>query len=104
MAVSALTGEGLAQLKSQLAEVGFGLLASRTADNEPLITRERHRLALELASREVIEFAAARREGIEGAVAATHLRAAVASLEDVVGVITTDDVLDRLFATFCVGK
>jgi tRNA modification GTPase len=102
--VSALTGEGLARLRSTLAQVAFGLLASRAAEIEPLITRERHRLALELANKEVSEFTAARRVGIEGAVAATHLRAAVASLEDIIGVIATDDVLDRLFTTFCVGK
>jgi len=37
-------------------------------------------------------------------VAATHLRAAVTALEGIVGVVSSDDVLDRLFATFCVGK
>jgi tRNA U34 5-carboxymethylaminomethyl modifying GTPase MnmE/TrmE len=41
---------------------------------------------------------------VEAAVAATHLRAAVSSLEDLIGVVTRDDVLDRLFSDFCVGK
>ena len=104
VAVSAKTGEGVAQLRCKLGEVAFGFQASRAADLEPLITRERHRLALELASHEMLEYKSARQVGVEGAVAATHLRAAVSSLEDVIGVITTDDVLDRLFATFCVGK
>ena len=72
--------------------------------HEPLVTRERHRAALERAAREIEGFRSARDEGIEGAVAATHLRAAVSVLEDVIGVVTREDVLDRLFATFCVGK
>ena len=41
---------------------------------------------------------------LAGFVAATHLRAAVTALEDVIGLVTTDDVLDRVFSSFCVGK
>ena len=39
-----------------------------------------------------------------GPVVAVHLRVAVAALEDLVGVVDTDDVLDRVFRSFCVGK
>jgi tRNA modification GTPase len=53
---------------------------------------------------EVTEFAAARRAGLEAVVAATHLRAAATALEDLIGLVTPDDVLDRVFASFCVGK
>ncbi len=73
-------------------------------DIEPLVTRERHRAALESTLCEVEEFAAARSSGIEVAVAAIHLRAAVQLLEDIIGTVPNDDVLDRLFATFCIGK
>jgi tRNA modification GTPase len=41
---------------------------------------------------------------VDAAAAATHLRAAVGALDDLIGVVTPDDVLDRLFASFCVGK
>jgi tRNA modification GTPase len=37
-------------------------------------------------------------------VAAVHLRAAVHALEDIIGVVDTEDILDRVFAEFCVGK
>jgi len=37
-------------------------------------------------------------------VAAVHLRAAATALESLIGVIDVDDVLDRVFRTFCVGK
>ncbi len=36
--------------------------------------------------------------------AATHLRGAAGALEDLLGVITPDDVLGRVFGQFCVGK
>jgi tRNA U34 5-carboxymethylaminomethyl modifying GTPase MnmE/TrmE len=37
-------------------------------------------------------------------IAAAHLQDAVLPLEEMLGVITNDDVLDALFANFCVGK
>lgn len=101
--VSARTGAGLAEVRRALAEVAFSTLARR-GDVEPFVSRERHRVALQRALDEVNGFAAAWGAGVEGVVAATHLRAAVSSLEDLIGVVTTDDVLDRVFATFCVGK
>jgi tRNA modification GTPase len=101
--VSAMTGEGLPQLRTALARVAFSTLAKQ-GDVEPVVTRERHRAALERARGEVEGFAEARRAGTEAAVAATHLRAAVTALEDVIGLVTTDDVLDRVFSSFCVGK
>jgi tRNA modification GTPase len=42
--------------------------------------------------------------GVDAAAAATHLRAAVTALDDLIGVVTPDDVLDRVFGSFCVGK
>jgi tRNA modification GTPase len=101
--VSALSGEGVRELRQRLAEVAFSELGSR-GDIEPLVTRERHRLALETALEEVREFGTARRSGIEAAVAAAHLRAAITALDDLIGVVTPDDVLDRVFAAFCIGK
>ncbi len=101
--VSVETGEGLVALRERLAEHGFTKLAGR-GDVGPLLTRERHRLALERAFQEVTEFERVRGSGVEVVIAATHLRAAVTALEDLIGVVTTDDLLDRVFATFCVGK
>ena len=101
--VSAITGSGLAELRAALAQRAFSTLAHR-GDVEAVVTRERHRSALERSRREVERFAEARRGGIDAAVAATHLRAAVTALEDVIGLVTSDDVLDRVFSSFCVGK
>jgi tRNA modification GTPase len=101
--VSVETGEGLAALRQRLARLAFTALSER-GDVEPFLTRERHREALERALTEVREFESARDAGVEGAVAATHLRAAVTALEDVIGLVTTEDVLERVFASFCVGK
>jgi len=104
IAVSAVSGAGLPEVRSVLAQMAFTTLVAGGGQVEALVTRERHRMALGRAAREIEGFRSVRDAGIEGAVAATHLRAAVTALEDVIGLVTSEDVLDRLFATFCVGK
>jgi len=37
-------------------------------------------------------------------VAATHLRPAETALEDILGIVTLDEILDRVFRDFCIGK
>ncbi|MFQ5702860.1 MAG: tRNA uridine-5-carboxymethylaminomethyl(34) synthesis GTPase MnmE [Gemmatimonadales bacterium] len=103
VSVSATESTGLAELRAELASLAFSRL-STAGGVVACVTRERHRVALHSAREEVAAFRAARASGLEGAVAATHLRAALSALEDIVGVVTTDDVLERVFATFCVGK
>jgi tRNA modification GTPase len=103
LSVSVVTGAGLDTLRHRLAEVAFGQLLA-LGDVEPVVTRARHRAALERALAELDAFWAARAGGVDAAAAATHLRAAVTALDDLIGVVTPDDVLDRVFATFCVGK
>jgi len=103
LGVSVITGAGLAELRRRLAETAFGRLLA-LGDVEPVVTRARHRVALERALAEVDAFRNARGDGVEAAAAATHLRAAMGALDDLIGVVTPDDVLDRVFASFCVGK
>ena len=101
--VSVVTGNGLAELRRRLAEVAFGRLVA-LGDVEPVVTRARHRAALERAVLELDSFWGARESGVDAAAAATHLRAAVLALDDLIGAVTPEDVLDRVFAAFCVGK
>jgi len=101
--VSVATGKGLAELRRRLAEVAFGRLLA-LGDVEPVVTRARHRAALDRALLELDAVWDARVSGIDAAAAATHLRAAVLALDDLIGAVTPEDVLDRVFAAFCVGK
>jgi tRNA modification GTPase len=101
--VSIVTGEGLAELGRRLVEAAFGGLVA-LGDVEPVVTRERHRVALARALAELDLFWAAHGQGVDPAAAATHLRAAVGALDGLIGVVTPEDVLDRVFASFCVGK
>jgi tRNA modification GTPase len=44
------------------------------------------------------------RIGIEPELIAVDLRAAADALGEITGVITSDEVLDQIFAEFCIGK
>ena len=104
VAVSAVTGEGLAMLRERAGAVlaaHYGVPSIEV----PLLTRARHREALRQARDEMGAFADVWRAGVLPApVAAVHLRAAGAALESVIGAVDVEDVLARLFSTFCIGK
>ncbi len=102
--VSAETGDGLTLLLSRIEAVLAAALGTVTGDT-PIVTRARHLATLRTAEREIQLFADAWQESsLPAPVIAVHLRAAVAALEELVGVVDTDDVLDRVFRSFCVGK
>jgi tRNA modification GTPase len=103
VAVSAATGEGLSRLRDELLRLAFGRIAGE-AGEAPLVTRERHARALRSARTEVGLFREALAGGVPMELAATHLRAAVGALEDLIGLVTPDDVLGVVFGQFCVGK
>ena len=70
----------------------------------PVLTRERHVRGLNTALEEVGLFRAALEEGHPAEVAATHLRPAETALEELLGTIPREAILDRLFRDFCIGK
>jgi tRNA modification GTPase len=99
--VSARTGEGLDRLR---AAIGRRLGASAPGDS-PVVSNLRH-LTLLQGAREQLD--AVRRlvaaEAPPEEFVLTHLQAARGLFDDVVGTRTSDDVLDRIFSTFCIGK
>ena len=101
--VSARTGEGLGDLQALLGRLVYAGIVTASAD-APILTRARQRRGLESARAEVEAFVAALRGGLPAEVAASHLRAAESALEDLLGAISTEAVLDVVFAEFCVGK
>ena len=72
--------------------------------DQPILTRQRHIRALKIARSEVELFRSSLEDGLAAEIASTHLRPAETALEEVLGVITVDDVLDVVFREFCVGK
>lgn len=97
--ISVVSGAGLAEL--ELALVGFaqGHCGSGVED---LASRTRHREALQGAVEALAE--ARRDDHAPLEVRAEHLRRAADALGRLTGRIDVEDLLDRIFAEFCVGK
>jgi tRNA modification GTPase len=98
--LSATTGEGLDLLREHLKEcMGF-----QGADAGTVSARRRHLDSLARADRHLQE---ARRQLLEqraGELMAEELRQAQQSLAEITGEFTSDDLLGRIFSSFCIGK
>lgn len=104
VSVSAEAGTGLQDLLSAIEEI-LGKSQGEIEPDFPMLTSARHRHAIEEAQSELLGFERAwREEKLPPTVASVHLRAAVVALEELVGSIDVEDVLDRVFSSFCVGK
>lgn len=101
--VSAVTGEGLDTLRQAIAARLFAD-GIALADLEPALTRERHRVALAGAAAALAAGEPELRAGGDAVLAAHHVQQAVHALDALIGAVDIEEVLDRLFATFCIGK
>ncbi|HEX7547024.1 MAG TPA: GTPase, partial [Gemmatimonadaceae bacterium] len=102
--VSAVSGAGLTVLLDRVTEAVLATTGTAEADT-PMVTRARHRSALENARRELAAFREAwRADTLPAPVAAVHVREALRELDHLIGAVDVDEVLARVFATFCVGK
>lgn len=104
VAVSAETGAGLEQLLAAIDEA-LGARHGDVGSDSPMLTRTRHRQAVNSARSELIQFERAwREEKLPATVASVHLRTAVGALEELIGTVDVEDVFARVFSSFCVGK
>ncbi len=103
--VSAETGQGIRRLLEVIDRAAAASAVGLPAGDDVLVTRERHRAGLATAYEELSEFLLTWESGaLPAPVAAVHLYAARESLSDLIGVVDTEDVLDRVFREFCIGK
>lgn len=98
IAISATTGAGLASLVERLQQEAEERLAGGAA--APLVTRARHRAALE----EAVSALRRAEQGHEAELVAEDLRLAARALGRVAGRVDVEDLLDVIFREFCIGK
>jgi tRNA modification GTPase len=101
--LSVVDGTGLGRLHALLPEMVYGGLA-RTGASVPALTRVRQSEAVRRARDHVVAFMRALEEDTPVAVASAQLRPAETALEELLGLISTDEILDRVFREFCIGK
>lgn len=100
--ISAKTGSGLPELTEALAEIGRRITGDT---DETLVTNIRHYEALSRAATALGRV----RDGLKVAtlppdLIAQDLREALYHLGEIVGEISTDEVLGNIFRKFCIGK
>ena len=100
--VSAKTGEGLDHLTAAIQSVCLkeGLEATPSV----LVTRLRHKASLEQAHRSIEEAVHSLERKESGECVALDIRAALDALGEITGAVSTEDILDRIFQDFCIGK
>ena len=99
--VSALTGEGLPALKEVIFQAGTG----NTGLMPPqVVTQERHRQHLERCREYLSQALELIKAGQPPELLALELQAGAQELGAILGLEIGEDVLDRIFSRFCLGK
>lgn len=102
VAISALTGEGLAAMEQQVRHLAFE--EERPQLEHVLITNLRQQQAAQQALEAVEQALRGVDEQVGDELLAIDVGRALDALGDIVGETTADDLLNRIFAEFCIGK
>lgn len=97
--ISATTGAGIADLIERIAVILRGRVG-----NASVFTRERHFDKLIRARDHLAAAEGALQRGVGWDLVAEDVKAAIRSLDGIIGRVDVEDVLGRIFASFCIGK
>jgi tRNA modification GTPase len=100
--ISALHNQGLDHLKEVMYETVLRFPHDSAA--EILITSARQKNALDRTLTALHTARTAARDGLPPELIAIDLHAALQALGEITGQTSTEDILDRIFSTFCIGK
>lgn len=100
--ISAKFGTGLDALKNIL--VDSCLSKNRIDTDGAIITNMRHKIALEKTLENVAAAKNCVITGMSPEFAAFDLREAISNLDEITGRKISDEILDRIFSSFCIGK
>ena len=95
-------GKGLDKLKASVSEELLG--GELVIGESPIVTNARHQEALRRANEGLNYAIESLENGMPPELIAVDLRISLDGLGDIVGKTTTEDILDRIFSQFCVGK
>lgn len=102
LSISATRGDGLEELKDKIIE---SCLKDWKEEREGIvISNLRHKIALESATTSLDRAMYALREDQPLEILALELRDALDKLGEIVGAVTTEDILNKIFKEFCIGK
>lgn len=99
--ISAKTGLGIDELKKRIVDYAH---MDQTAQEGILITNERHRHALDQAARQLGDALDALDAGVDMDCVTIDLNGAWTSLGEITGKTVSEEIIDRIFTKFCLGK
>jgi len=100
LTTSAKTGTGIDSLKQTLRELILGFVT----ESPVTVTNLRHRSELQRSAAGLIRAVETLNQGLPPELAAIDLSDAREALEEIIGVVSNDNILERIFANFCIGK
>lgn len=102
MEISAKSGAGLEELKNAILDLS---VSGESKKNEgAMIIHLRHKLAIEKACGNIQAAKESITRGMSSEFAAFDLREALDNLDEITGKKINDEVLDKIFSSFCIGK
>jgi tRNA modification GTPase len=102
VAVCCVNGQGIETLKDAIKQLVWA--GEITAEMLQVTINSRHQNALSRARATIRQAADALRAGATLELVAMDLRIAANAVGEIVGKTTTEDLLDSIFSTFCIGK
>lgn len=100
LTTSAKTGTGIDSLKQTLRELILGYVT----ESPVTVTNLRHRSELQRSAAGLARAVETLNQGLPPELAAIDLSDAREALEEIIGVVSNDNILERIFSNFCIGK
>jgi tRNA modification GTPase len=100
--ISAINGDGIANLFKKMKDVGLG--TNNYSEKSAIVTSLRHYEALERTNEFLWNAKKAILNKLTGEFVSVDLRNAESTLGEIIGKVTSDDILNNIFSKFCIGK
>lgn len=100
--ISAKTGEGIENLFKSLREKTIG--SENYTEKTAIVTNLRHHICLKKSRENLINARESILKKMSGEFISVDLRNAEMNLAEIIGEVTSDDILNNIFMKFCIGK
>ncbi|MFA8343686.1 MAG: tRNA uridine-5-carboxymethylaminomethyl(34) synthesis GTPase MnmE [Rhodothermaceae bacterium] len=100
--ISAKTGEGVDKLFEELNKKN--LHTKTYSESSAVVSNIRHYAALQKAKEHLLKAKESLNMNMTGEFVSVDLRSSIDSLGEIIGTVTTDDILNNIFDNFCIGK
>jgi tRNA modification GTPase len=102
ISLSALTGEGIVGLLNKMKDHALG--NSSFSEKTAIVSNLRHYQCLSKAKENLIKAKASAINKMSGEFISVDLRNSINCLGEIIGEVTSEDILNNIFTKFCIGK